>query len=263
VSHSKHKKSRQQRFLADHPDCYFCGGARRATTIDHVPPRACFPKGYAPEGFESPACKECNEGAVRADMIFGFYSILVDFDELKRSPEEDLNQLRKLKQGIVNNYPDALPDQTTAFPIYQIGSIVTPYPVAIELDTNPAFKEASKVMGQRLTHALYMRETGRILAAGHRFLTGCYQPQRGGTELLTSYFDSLLPNRVLGGRPNIKSYGDRFKYLFGYKEEEGFFVYSAQFGQGLIVGELCVDRAWIRERSDRSTLRHGKRELVD
>jgi hypothetical protein len=240
MSESKRKKSRQQKFLAEHPECYFCGGVRRATTIDHVPPKACFPDGYAPEGFESPACKECNEGSVKDDQIFGLYSQLLDFDESKMGREDDAKKLRKLKQGIINNYPDALPDQTSAYPLHQVGSITTPYPAAIVLDTPPAFKEASIMIGRKLTHALYMRETGKILTSSHRFLTGCYQPQRGGTETLTSYFASLLPNTIIGGRSNIKSYGDRFRYISGIKEEEDFLVYAAQFGQGLIVwGIVC------------------------
>lgn len=240
MSESKQKKSKQQRFLAEHPVCYFCGGIRQATTIDHVPPRACFPKGYAPEGFWSPACKKCNGSASREDQVFGFYSMLLDFDETKMAREEDVKRIQELKRVIINKYPDALPDPGSAFPVHQFGSVITPYPVAVGLDTNLVFKEALKVMGQKLTHALYMRETGKILGVGHRFLSSCYQPQRGGTETLTSYFNSLLPTEVVGVRPNIKSYRDRFRYLFGYKEEDDFFVYSAQFGRGLIVWGIVL-----------------------
>jgi hypothetical protein len=240
MSQSKQKKKKEQRFLAEHPRCYFCGGLRQAITIDHVPPKACFPDEHVPEGFWSPACKECNQGASREDQIFGFYSMHLDFDESKIKREENAKKLQTLRQGIINNYPDALPNLGTAVPVHQIGSIITPYPAAITLDTNPAFKEAIKVMGQKLTHALYMRETGKILTAGHRFLSSCYQPQRGGTETLTSYFNSLLPTEIVGVRPNSKTYGDRFRYLFGYKEEDDFFVYSAQFGQGLIVWGIVL-----------------------
>lgn len=166
--------------------------------------------------------------------------MLLDFDETKMGEVGRHKRIEQLKQGIINNYPDALPDQTTARPVNRVGSIITPYPVAIEVNTNPAFKEALKVMGQKLTHALYMRETGKILSTSHRFSSHCYQLQHGGTETLTSYFKSILPKRILGDRPNVRPYGDYFMYLCGYKEKEDFFVYAAQFGHGLILWGIVL-----------------------
>ncbi|HMH15318.1 MAG TPA: hypothetical protein VK578_19620 [Edaphobacter sp.] len=129
MSESKQKQSKQQRFLAAHPNCYFCGGIRQAITVDHVPPRACFPIGHVPDGFESPACKKCNKGSVKDDLIFGFYSMLLDFDESPTKRQENDARLKQLKEGIINNYPDALPDQATASPVYRVGSIYTTSPV--------------------------------------------------------------------------------------------------------------------------------------
>ena len=45
----------------------------------------------------------------------------------------------------------------------------------------------------------------------------------------------LLPDQTIGGRSNVKNYGERFGYKSGWKEVEDFFVYIAQFGRGLIV----------------------------
>ncbi len=240
MSESKRKMNKQQKFLATHSICYFCGGINRATTIDHVPPRSCFPNGYAPEGFEFPACKECNEGSTKQDLVFGFYSMFLDFDEFKMTREEDLNKFNKLKQGIINNYPEALPDISTASPIHQVGSIISTHPVAVSIDTNPTFKEAVHVIGQKLTHALYWLECGKILSTRHNILSSIYQPQRGETDALTSYFKSLLPDEKIGNRNNIKDYGNRFRYISGYKAVEDFFLYAAQFGQGIILwGIVC------------------------
>lgn len=233
-------KSRQQKFLEEHPDCYFCGGANPASTVDHVPPRACFPDEYVPENFESPACKACNEGTTKQDLIFGIYSMLLDFDESKMMREENQKKIRKLMQGIANNYPEAWPDMTSVRPVNRIGSIITPVPVAVEFSTPSALKDASEVMCRKLTHALYYRETGKILTSKHQFLSSAYQPQRGGTQDLTAYLTSLLPNRTVGRRTNIKKYGDRFQYDSGYKELEDFFFYAAQFGHSIIVwGMVC------------------------
>lgn len=234
MSGSGAKQSKRQRFLSEHPDCYFCDGHNPATTVDHVPPRACFPDGYAPEGFEFPACKACNEGTVKQDQIFGLYAMLLDFDEGKTRRPEDLAKLAKLKQGILNNYPEALPNELKAKPVYSVGSLYTPTPVAISIETTPAMKDAAVTMGKKLTHALYLQETGKRLTAKHSFLASVYQPQRGGTEALTELFTSLLPDEKVGARNNIKEYGDRFRYISGFKPDQDFFVYAAQFGHGLI-----------------------------
>jgi hypothetical protein len=240
LSESQAKRSRQRRLLSLHPQCYFCGGANASTTVDHVPPRACFPDGYSPEDFEFPACKACNEGTVKHDQVFGFYSLLLDFDESKVLQKVYLEKLEKLKKGIANNYPDALPDESTMIPIHRFGPIVTPQPIAVELATQPALKEAVTHIGAKLTHALYYREVTDILSLGHRFTCGLYQPQRSGTEDLHQFLWSLLPNAVVGNRRNIREYGERFRYLCGYKEPEDLFVYAAQFGRGFVLwGIVC------------------------
>ena len=235
--------SRVQRFLGNNPYCYFCGGTRAATTVDHVPPRACFPDGFMPEEFEFPACKECNEGATKQDQIFGFYTMRLDFDESKMTRPEDRAKLEKLRQGILNNYPDALPDALSARPVYHDGLVQTLTPQADSIQISPALKEAVVIAGQKLAHALYMRETGKIVTAERRFITSAYHPQLKGTEALTQLFASLLPETQVGTRRNIKNYGDRFRYMWGYKENEDFFHFAAQFGQGLILWGFVMSKS--------------------
>lgn len=149
MSESRRRKTRQQEFLKQNPYCYFCGGVKPSTEIDHVPPRACIQKGYAPEGFESPACKACNEGTTKQDLIFGFYSMLLDFDESKMAREEHRERIMELRRGIANNYPDALPDLENVYPVNKVGSVTTPRPVAMALPATPSFKEATMVVGRK------------------------------------------------------------------------------------------------------------------
>ncbi len=246
MSEAKRRMTRQQRFLEEHARvhggvCYFCGRPNSANSIDHVPPKACFPDGYAPESFESPACKACNgaNDIKKHDQIFGFYSQLLDFDVTKVLREENVIKIRKLKQGIANNYPEALPDSSGIFAVNRVGSIFTPQPVALSMRTPAAFEDATGLMGKKLIHALYFREVGKILTREHQFWTSLYQPQRGGTEKLHNFLTSTLPDLTLGQRLNIKDYGDRFRYISGYKQED-FFVFAAQFGQGIILwGMAC------------------------
>ncbi len=88
--------------------------------------------------------------------------------------------------------------------------------------------------GAKLAHALYYRETKRFLTERHQFFAGMYQPQQAETADLTKLLVSLGLSRVTGTRPNIKQYGERFRYMSGYKDEQDFFMYAAQFGQGVV-----------------------------
>jgi len=251
MAQSSSRRERRQELLRKHPSCYFCGGANPATEIDHVPPEACFPDGYAPESFESPACKPCNEGTTRQDQIFGLYSMVLDFDESKMRQPEHLKKVEKLKQGVINNYPEALADATKAIQLNRVGSLITPHPVAISVPTTPLVKDAVQVMGRKLIHALYLREVGEILTPAHQFVSLAYQPQREGTQGLTELLTTQLPNAVRGKRPNItgRKYGDRFGYKFICKEDDDFFLYIAQFGHGIVFWGIVCGPKMERPRS--------------
>jgi len=227
------RASRKARLLREHPLCCFCGGTRPATTLDHVPPKACFPLGSCPEEFEFPSCSLCNNGTSKHDTIFGLYSMLLDFNEDNRTPA-DRERLEKLRDEIARRYPDALPDPASREPIYQAGPIITPSPVAISVSTKPVVKEAMKTIGEKLAHALYYREMKRIMTSNHRFFASTYQLQRAGTEDLTALFKRLLPDLRIGRRSNIKKYGNRFAYMSGCKPKEDLFLFAAQFGYGLV-----------------------------
>jgi hypothetical protein len=233
-------KRRRQQFLAEHPTCYLCGGLTPAATVDHVPPRACFPRGYAPDGFEFAACDACNQLSRAEDKIFGFWAMALDFDPAKMKSPSDRERIIQLMQDLARESPEHVAEIQRAHPVSQVGNIVTPKPVAFAMKTPDSFGRAAELISIKLTHALYFREAGKHLSARHRFMAALYQPQVGGTEHFTSYLMSLLPNRSVGSRINIKEYGDRFAYKNGYDESHDFFCYLAQFGRGLMIwGVAC------------------------
>jgi hypothetical protein len=227
------KLSRRAQLLREHPLCCFCGGTRAAVTLDHVPPKVCFPPGLCPEGFEFPACQRCNNGTSKYDTIFGFYALLQDFNEGNRTPEDHERRVELHKQ-IARRYPEALPEPGTVEPVHRVGSIFTPHPVAYSVIARPVVKRAMDMIGGKLAHALYYREMKAIVTAQHRFVVAIDQIQRPGAEVLTAFLKRLLPDFRVGHRSNIKRYGSRFAYMSGCKREEDLFAFAAQFGFGLI-----------------------------
>src|SRR5690348_11173313 len=91
----------RQRFLQDHPNCAFCGGSARATTIEHCPPRAMFQKRQWPEGFEFPACKICNQSSDNQDLII---AMLARFDPTGRQSDDD-GKLAGLMKAVNLQFP--------------------------------------------------------------------------------------------------------------------------------------------------------------
>ncbi len=248
------KSKRRQQLLAEHSTCYFCGGLNPSTTVDHVPPRACFPVEYVPEGFEFPSCDICNQSSRAEDKIFGFWTMALNFDS-SAVTGKDHERIIQLMKDIARESPQDIAGLQYAVPVTRVGKIVTPQPVAYQLRTPDSFGRAVGLISAKLTHALYFRETKKYLNSAHRFATAAYQPQVGGTESFTSYIVSLLQKVSVGVRTNIKNYGHRFGYRSGYKESEDFFFYAAQFGRGAIVwGMVCGPNVTLPTRGPLSTM---------
>jgi hypothetical protein len=239
------KLSKTSRFLAEHHFCCLCGGEELATTIDHIPPKACFPVGYCPDTFEFPSCSKCNNGTAKEDLIFGLYSQILDFSETKGS-DVDRARIEQLRKDIGRRYPEAMPCTDSSTPIYRVGSVLSPHPVAYAVPfPRNVVQPTIQLQQAKLTHALYYRETGKVLTKKHSFTGLVYQLQGSGSSF-TDYLNKLLPEEYKGIRINICNYGSRFMYKFGYKDKDDFFMYAVQFRVGLIVcglvfGESAID----------------------
>jgi hypothetical protein len=72
-------------------------------------PRRVFRSDSGRREFEFPSWNLCKKRNLKADTIFGFYSMLLDFNENNRTPA-DRERLEKLRDEIARRYPDALLD---------------------------------------------------------------------------------------------------------------------------------------------------------
>lgn len=253
MGQAKQKKSRYQRLLEDHPLCCLCGGVTKSSTVDHIPPQACFPKGYFPEEFEFPACEACNGSSKKEDQIFGYYMQMGNPDLFTK----DLWSMWKLQDGIKNNYKSALlntklSNQAKAEALIKMGIQVPPdadlsnLPLAGASDE---FFEAAKVIGRKLACAIYYRETGgKFLTRKHYIWTSIVHGRHPRASMLTNYLNRMLPEKEEGIRRNIKEYGRRFGYRYGYKEKEDFMISACQFG----IGFICLTSSGLLEKGSKS-----------
>src|SRR5438309_3008238 len=91
-------------FLEKHPICCFCGGAARAETIDHVPPRTLFRDRRWPEGFIFPACNRCNDVTRKDELLVAMLGrMFPDAEKVEHKKE-----ITSLMEGVNNNFPGLL-----------------------------------------------------------------------------------------------------------------------------------------------------------
>ena len=97
-------KIRNKRFYENNPYCCFCGGAVKATTIDHVPPKVYFRKKHRPDDLIFPACEKCNSDSRLTDTVASFLlrSGISNEDEVGEIEKE------KIAKSIWRNAPDAI-----------------------------------------------------------------------------------------------------------------------------------------------------------
>jgi hypothetical protein len=98
---AKRRQTATQRFIAQYPDCCFCGGLRPATTREHMPQRSLFDGSHRPDKLVMPACDECNRGTSTADLTVALMSRWT-YD----SPPQEVQDHRHLANRIRRQAPD-------------------------------------------------------------------------------------------------------------------------------------------------------------
>jgi hypothetical protein len=74
MGEAKRKKSATLKFIDEFPYCFFCGGQRRTTTREHMPPKSLFDNSHRPDKLVMPACTQCNSGTSTADLTAAIIS---------------------------------------------------------------------------------------------------------------------------------------------------------------------------------------------
>ena len=241
-------KARKDRFLSEHPVCCFCGGTRKATTIDHVPNRAAFPGRHGPEGFEFPACSECQAAFRTEEHYFAFLVRVSDQD----GANYDSQTSQRLIRGIRNNLPEMLPivrlsSNEKRRAMRKMGLTLPPGTFYRELPL-AAFPANSDEMIRKIAIkiglALFYRQKGHS-APSHFDCCACWTPQSDLKKIAAwKEFAADFQGIEWGSRRNIE-FGNRFRY--GWSEEATglpeIFMSIAEFGHSLAICTLIWDPA--------------------
>lgn len=144
--------------------CAICG-YMEATTKDHVPPRAIFPKPLPVQMVTVPACAQCNNGANHEDERFRIYlgATTAHFhdDATRLWQEESMRTLRAnkrlMKEFAGNVDPDNIvqkPDGTMGIPIRWPVSAYAP--VITRMARGLFYHHYKEILGRRASIAVEM-----------------------------------------------------------------------------------------------------------
>lgn len=239
-------KKKKQRFFAEHTQCCFCGGKNPTASIDHVPPRAAFPGRNGPEGFEFPACDDCQKGTRLDEIAFAFMVMISDMNDDNFAPKS----LDRLMEGMRNNLPHLLPlkELPASKKRRSMKEMGLPRRPGQTLSEVPVIEYSSEFHDHinrylaKMMCALFYKEQGRI--APHDYLVwtdwGTYADAR--SHPLTQAMMNITPETHQGERRNM-DIGDRFSYRFNRTDRADISIIAAvgAFGQGVVFHGMIID----------------------
>ena len=237
-------KAKAVRFFAKHPFCCFCGGKVAATTIDHVPNRACFLGRAFPDDFEFPACNDCQNASRKNEMAFSFAVQMMEHDPANQDP----GSWQKAIAGLANNFREALPNPYIAGAekrkgLARLGHGRPPgvFSKDLPVATVPkALNEAILAYAKKITVAMFYKEKQRPPERNYLVWTIWSQ----AVDLtMESFFTSLAektPIVKFGKRSNM-NIGNRLIYRCNYADDPDILLLGMQFGLSIIVTSLIVE----------------------
>lgn len=240
-------REKRIRFFELNPICCFCGGNTLATTIDHIPSRACFSGKIGPDGYEFPACDGCQTRLRQEEQFFAFMCHLSDRD----NSNYDNATSRKLMMGIRNNLPHLYPSIVKGANARRRGlrNFGIPKPIGKTLDELPMVdfpKEIDPIIRKVATKiglALYYKHKGRVAAAS--LVTSSFWGQAANRLQMEDFSEVVksLHSFQKTSRRNIVNFGDRFTYAWGDQDEgePDIFVCVAKFGNGMVILTMIAD----------------------
>ena|GEM_PF-4667148 len=203
---------RLARFISKgHEFCAYCGGTRRAESIDHVPPTAFFRDKYRPPIFETPACRTCHEPFSSLDALFSLYAKL-SLSEGNGDREE--KHLNNLISSAARKFPDLVFSLATRAKDGHVkkNGIVIPAVIVAPVPTELVL--AIAFMAARTTAALYYHKIGSPIPVGAAIHTFSFSASQMASKDFNSKIIFGLPEygTVQQGKVEFSSQFE-FRYL--------------------------------------------------
>ena len=237
MSESKIKKRKFDKLLKQHPNCIYCGGKTRSTSIDHCPPIALFEQRQRPSGMEFPACSNCHEGTRTDDLVANMASRIFPDAQSEIAKEE----VEKSIKGVANNVPGLLEEMKPSFlqtkKVRRLQGNENGNLHALNCD-GPILQKHILRFAARPGFALHFEATNQVI------------PLTGGTGVswVTNYnaYQNQLPNALLQLLPaprtlrqGKKSVDGQFFYSSVITDDSNMSAHYATFRESFAIWAVC------------------------
>ncbi|MDK2126581.1 hypothetical protein [Parachitinimonas caeni] len=234
--------NKRKKFLQNNPLCAFCGGKTPATTIEHCPPRGLFQDRQWPEGFEFPACANCNRNTSDDDLLVIILAKMAPKGNTEYATEELRGQLRRAEQQFPGILDQMMPSATTARKYNEslglVPAIGRTHQKTGILQIPDEFHEAIYSFARKLAKGIYYNNSRSIFPSNGGLAVYWFsnvdilQRQSHPFEFL-QHIPGTAPDIVRSG----KYLHDQFEYKISTASDFSVFIIQALFGNsfGLIV----------------------------
>lgn len=236
----KMRKLRDQVF-AEQPSYIFCGGYIRASTVDHVPPRAVFNFRHRPKGLEFPACQECNSGARIDEQVAAMLCRIYPDGETV----EEQGEMHALFEAVSTNRPGLLEEMMPSFrqekQARQYRDQLPPHAGVLNC-RGPILNTAIHRFGAKIGFALHYYLTKKIVPPTGGAAVWWFSNYQWLTEELPSELAELVgnPRTLRQGTWNVEK---QFRYGSIATEDNSMSVHLASFRESFAVCAFVAEQA--------------------
>lgn len=215
--------------------CIFCGGKTASNTIDHIPARVFFIDRQWPEGFEFPACDNCNQETrfieLRLALISRLDPTLPDDSPAHAEAYKLLSRIAKTEPGFIQDLLKPVGSESKKKVLSNFNISFNELDL-LEIDT---IVSAPKSMsndvekyGYKLAKAVHWKHTGRIVPEHADLL--CYW--QSNADMNTHRVDLIISEFLKGigtTSRNNKHLEDQFVYRWGVSPDGSLGAYYFLF----------------------------------
>jgi hypothetical protein len=226
MGEARRRREHSRELLDRHPWCVYCGGMVPSEDVDHVPSKMMFRNKHRPKGLEVPACRACNAGSSKFEVIANAFGRI----SFGKGPEIDSFEFGRLLRDAEANNPGFLPElrgqKIDKADARRFGLASDSGTFATD---GPIVSDAMARFAAKLGFALHWAETGgRIVPADGAVFARWYTNHN---KLEGTFPDMIF--RVLGPKRSLTqgkwTVEDRFSYSVGLADTKRMGIYFAAF----------------------------------
>ena len=226
------RRKSKQALLRDNPFCIFCGGTKRATTIEHCPPRIMFRGKQRPHELVFSSCAQCNSGTRRSDLVASLLGrVYPDGTGL------DSADLKKVLQAVSNNVPGLLQEMMLS----DAEHLAAKMPIGWALRANgPILTSHILTFGAKLGLALHFAHHQRPVPTSGGVMPIWFSNVQAGRGEIPPELLAMLPapRTMTQGKKHV---GDQVQYSWTTTDQRHHTLLYATFRQSFAIAATTAD----------------------